>query len=60
MVVHLESLRVHPPMPPPTLTARVVRRARWQRAVRPYLATAGGMIGAAGAAMEVLLEPRRA
>ena len=59
LITHLDNLGTHPPEAPPTLTTRVVRSARWQRAIRPYLGTAGGMIGAAGSAMRILLEPRR-
>ena len=60
LIEHLDSLGANPPEPPPGLTTRVVRTARWQSAVRPYLETAGGILGAAGSATRVLLDPRRA
>jgi len=50
------------PAPEPTrdLVAAVVRSARWQRSVRPYLAAIGMLADAAGAGARALLErPRR-
>jgi hypothetical protein len=60
LLAYLDTLGTDPPEGPAALTARVVSSARWQRALRPYLGTAGGLIGAAGAAMRILIEPRRA
>lgn len=60
LLAYLDTLGTDAPEAPAALTARVVSSARWQRAIRPYLGTAGGMIGAAGSAMRILLEPRRA
>jgi hypothetical protein len=50
------------PAPEPTrdLVAGVVRSARWQRSVRPYLEAIGAIAEAAGAGARALLErPRR-
>jgi hypothetical protein len=38
---HLELLRASPPIAPPELIARIVRRARWQRSIRDPLLFAG-------------------
>jgi hypothetical protein len=43
---HLQLLRSDPPAAPGTLVSRVVRTARWQRAIRRPLMTAGAIAGA--------------
>ena len=59
LLVHLDSLRTHPPRAPEDLAGNIVRTARWQAAARPYLDVAGGFGQAVVTAMQVLLEPRR-
>jgi hypothetical protein len=56
---YLEVLREHPPEPSADIGAAVVRTARWQGAVRPYLGLAGALLGAFAAAAPTLVEPRR-
>jgi hypothetical protein len=60
LLVHLGSLRAHPPQPPESFAGDIVRTARWQAAARPYLDAAGGFGQAVVTAMNVLLGPRRA
>ena len=48
LLAHLEQLRDARLEPSRGLAASVVRSARWQRAVRPYLSAAGGLAAAAG------------
>ena len=59
LLVHLGSLRAHPPQAPEDFAGNVVRTTRWQAAARPYLDVAGGFGQAVVTAMHVLLEPRR-
>lgn len=59
LLVHLSSLRAHPPQTPEDFAGSIVRTARWQAAARPYLDVAGGFGQAVVTAMHVLLEPRR-
>jgi hypothetical protein len=59
LLVHLGSLRAHPPQAPESFASNVARTARWQAAARPYLDAAGGFGQAVVTAMHVLLEPRR-
>jgi hypothetical protein len=42
---HLHALREPPPYPGRTLAAMIIKRARWQAAVRPYAQAAGNLIG---------------
>lgn len=60
LLVHLGSLRAHPPQAPEDLAGSIVRTARWQAAARPYLDLAGGFGQAVATAIHVLLQPRRA
>jgi hypothetical protein len=59
LLVHLGSLRAHPPQAPEDLGGNIVRTARWQAAARPYLDLAGGFGQTVVTAMRVVLEPRR-
>jgi hypothetical protein len=43
---HLHALRESPPDLDTTLAAIIIRRARWQAAVRPFARAAGNLIGA--------------
>jgi hypothetical protein len=43
LLTHLDELRRHPPEPAGDLASIVVRSARWQRAVRPYLLAVGAL-----------------
>jgi hypothetical protein len=43
LLTHLDDLRRHPPEPAGELASMVVRRARWQRAARPYLLAVGAL-----------------
>jgi hypothetical protein len=60
LLVHLGSLRAHPPQAPEDLAGSIVRTARWQAAARPYLDLAGGFGQAVAMAIHVVLQPRRA
>jgi hypothetical protein len=42
---HLRALREPPPDPDSTLAAIIIKRARWQAAVRPFAQAAGRLIG---------------
>ena len=42
---HLHALREPPPDPDRTLAAVIIRRARWQAAVRPFALAAGNLLG---------------
>jgi hypothetical protein len=46
LVRYLEGLREHPPQPDERLVVAVLATARWQAAVRPYLAAVGVFAGA--------------
>lgn len=59
LLLHLGSLRAHPPHAPEYFAGNVVRTARWQAAVRPYLDAAGGFGQSVVTAMQVVLQPRR-
>lgn len=45
--------------PPERLTERVVRTARWQRAVRGTLVIAGQVIGSLGDGLALLIDQRK-
>jgi hypothetical protein len=46
LLAHLESLREHPPEAGDRLVPGVIRTARWQAAVRPYMSAVGGLVAA--------------
>jgi hypothetical protein len=50
---YLEDLTEDPPTAERTLTLGVMRAARWQYVVRPYLLCFGRLLGAVGAALSV-------
>lgn len=50
LLFHLEQLRATRVEPSRDLSASVLRSARWQRMIRPYLSAAGGIAAAAGEA----------
>jgi hypothetical protein len=54
LLVSLEGLREHPPEPGVELVTAVLRTARWQALVRPYMATAGTLAGAFAAGVQLL------
>jgi hypothetical protein len=54
---HLELLRASPPIVAPGLVPRVLRGARWQRAIRDPLVLAGAVAAAAAEGLSVLLKP---
>jgi hypothetical protein len=58
---HLALLRDEPPEPSTALTVRVVRKARWQRAVRGPLVLAANLAAAVADGVSLLLgrRPRR-
>ena len=60
---YLESLRDEHPTPAPDLVPHIVRRARWQRAVRVPLRAVGSLVGALADGLAVLVgssgEPKR-
>jgi hypothetical protein len=55
----LELLRDDPPTPSSALSTRVVRAARWQRAVRRPLMTIGVLAGAVRDGVALLLVSRK-
>jgi hypothetical protein len=55
---HLELLRATPPEPSTELTARVVRAARWQRAIRRPLVVAAQLASAALDGLGILMRTR--
>jgi hypothetical protein len=54
LVGYLDDLRGDPPAPRPAFVPTVLRSARWQGAVRPYVLTVGRLFGAVGAGLRVL------
>ena len=54
---HLELLRASPPTAAPDLILRIVRRARWQRAIRGQLILVGAVASAIGDGLRLLLRP---
>jgi hypothetical protein len=54
LLVYLQGLREHPPEPGVELVTVVLRTARWQALVRPYMAAAGTLAGAFAAGMQLL------
>jgi Xaa-Pro aminopeptidase len=61
LLAHLEGLREHPPAATADLVDAVMRTARWQAVVRPYLLTGGALAStvAVGLGMLVGDGPRR-
>jgi len=55
---HLELLRTEPLVAPAPLVARIVRAARWQRAIRRPLVAAGALAGAIVDGVRLLLGSR--
>ena len=55
LLAHLESLREHPPEADEHLVRGVIRTARWQAAVRPYMSAVGGFATAFTTGATVLL-----
>jgi hypothetical protein len=51
---HLHALREPPPDPDRTLAAIIVKRARWQAAVRPFAQAAGNLIGAMADSAQIM------
>ena len=58
LLAYLGQLRDARLEPSRGLAASVVRSARWQRAARPYLSAAGGLVAAAGDAARLRLAGR--
>ena len=54
---HLELLRASPPSTAPELIARIVRRVRWQRAIRDPLILVGAVASAIGQSLRLLARP---
>jgi hypothetical protein len=54
---HLEVLRADPPIAGPEVIARIVRRARWQIAIRDPLVFVGALSGAIAEGVGLLLSP---
>jgi hypothetical protein len=54
---HLELLRASPPTAAPQLIARIIRRVRWQRAIRDPLILMGAIASAIGEMLRLLLRP---
>lgn len=54
---HLELLRSNPPTTAPELIARILRRARWQVAIRDRLIFMGAVSGAVVEGLSLLLSP---
>jgi hypothetical protein len=52
---HLQSLRSEPPQPRSQLVPHILRKARWQRAIRAPLHAAGGLVGAVAEGIGVLI-----
>ncbi len=55
---HLALLRAEPPRPGSGLAARIVRRARWQRALRSPLRTVGMLAAALADGVRLLTGAR--
>jgi hypothetical protein len=55
---HLALLRDEPPRPAPALAGRIVRTARWQRAVRAPLRVAGLLAASLTEGVGILLGRR--
>jgi hypothetical protein len=54
---HLELLRANPPSAVPELIPRIVRRIRWQRAIRDPLIVVGAVASAIGHSLRLLAGP---
>ncbi len=54
---HLELLRASPPIAAPGLVPRVLRGARWQRAIRDPLVLVGTVAAAIAEGLGVLFKP---
>jgi hypothetical protein len=54
---HLELLRASPPTAAPDLITRIVRRARWQHAIRGQLILVGAVASAIVEGLRLLLRP---
>jgi hypothetical protein len=54
---HLKLLRDDAPQAPRAVVSRVVRSARWQRAIRQPLLAIGALAGAIGHALRLLFKP---
>jgi hypothetical protein len=59
LVGYLDDLRDDPPSPGAALVPAVLRSARWQGAVRPYVLTVGRLFGAFGAGLRVFTKGSR-
>jgi hypothetical protein len=58
LLAYIETLREEPPESTGRLVAEIVRTARWQSALRPYLQVAGTLAGALVIAARVVVDPR--
>jgi hypothetical protein len=54
LLQHLYGLREDAPAPPAPLASVVIRSARWQGAVRPYLQAGGLLIGGMGESVRIM------
>jgi hypothetical protein len=54
---HLELLRASPPIVAPGLVPRVLRRVRWQRAIRDPLVLVGAVAAAVAEGLSILFKP---
>ena len=55
---HLALLRASPPTAAPELIRRIMRRARWQAAIRDPLVLVGAVAFAIGESLRLLVKPR--
>jgi hypothetical protein len=54
---HLDVLREDAPRAPVQIVPRVIRSARWQRAVRRPLAAIGALVASIGTGLRLLIKP---
>ncbi len=54
---HLELLRASPPTAAAEMVVRIVRRARWQSAIREPMVLVGTVAAAIGESLAMLLKP---
>jgi hypothetical protein len=52
---HLDLIRASPPTAAPELIARILRRVRWQRAIRDPLLLMGAVVSAIGDSLRLLI-----
>lgn len=58
LIAYLEGLREHPPPAAGQVVDAVMRTARWQVLVRPYLVTGGTLLGAVASGLGMLFGDR--